>query len=90
MRFTNCGMLVISAHAVTLEIVEPDRSILDSREFEFFWHFRNASATATDLSSIRAIQNGQPGGELSHSMPKCTPIHGSLVPSLLLRIRSHS
>ena len=39
-----CGMLVISAHAVAVERAGTDRSILESREFEFFRHVRNASA----------------------------------------------
>lgn len=39
-----CGMLIISAHAVALERVGSDRSILETRQFEFFRHVRNAAA----------------------------------------------
>jgi hypothetical protein len=39
-----CGMLIISAHAVAVERAGSNREILETRQFEFFRHVRNAAA----------------------------------------------
>jgi hypothetical protein len=39
-----CGMLIISAHAVAVDSAQLTRAILETPEFEFFRHVRNAAA----------------------------------------------
>jgi hypothetical protein len=51
-----CGMLIISAHAVALEWTGLDRSIIESRQFEFFRHVRNAAAHGNRFT----LKSGEP------------------------------
>jgi hypothetical protein len=45
-----CGMLIISAHAVAVDSARLNRVILETREFEFFRHVRNAAAHGNRFS----------------------------------------
>ena len=51
-----CGMLIISAHAVAVDSARLNRAVLETREFEFFRHVRNASAHGNRF----AFNSGEP------------------------------
>ncbi len=49
-----CGMLMISTHAVALDLARNDPRILESPEMEFFRHVRNAAAHGNRFTFVGA------------------------------------